>query len=90
MQATAAVIIPSESPAIAPVVTPEFDSAGTKAIFRSKRVFYHAALDSGEAGWCFTVRGGRVYGPFRSRDIAEHILNGLIERFKRNGDTGGR
>lgn len=63
---------------------------GRQACFRSKRVFYHAALASGDAGWCFAVRGGQVYGPFESRGIAERILAGLIEKFKRTGDTGGR
>ncbi len=66
------------------------DTWNNRAVFRSDRVFYHAALDGGNAGWCFTVRGGKVYGPFPSRRIAEHILSGLIEAFKRAGDTGGR
>lgn len=66
------------------------DAYSNKAVFRSDRVFYHAALDGGNAGWCFNVRGGKVYGPFPSRRVAEHILTGLIEAFKRAGDTGGR
>jgi len=61
-----------------------------RAQFRSERIFYHASLETGTAGWCFEVRGGRVYGPFQTRDVAERILNGLIETFKRAGNTGGR
>jgi hypothetical protein len=74
--------------AVAPATLTETWS--NRAVFRSDRVFYHAALDGGTAGWCFAVRGGKVYGPFPSRRIAEHILTGLIEAFKRAGDTGGR
>lgn len=71
---------------------PTIDGAevGAPTYFRSKRLFYHASLDSGEAGWCFTVRGGRVYGPFETAETAEQVLAGMIEQFKRSGDTGGR
>jgi hypothetical protein len=60
------------------------------ARFRSQRIFYHAFLHDGSAGWCFETRGGRVYGPFPSKDVAERILAGLVETFKRAGDSGGR
>lgn len=63
---------------------------GQKARFRSDRIFYHSSLETGAAGWCFEVRGGRVYGPFQTKELAERILNGLIEAFKRTGNTGGR
>ena len=63
---------------------------GGPSYFRSKRIFYHAALAGGDAGWCFAVRGGHVYGPFESPTVAERILAGLIEKFKRTGNTGGR
>jgi hypothetical protein len=63
---------------------------GHRATFHSDRIFYHSSLETGTAGWCFEVRGGRVYGPFQTKEIAERILNGLIEVFKRTGNTGGR
>lgn len=63
---------------------------GQRARFRSDRIFYHSSLETGTAGWCFEVRGGRVYGPFQTKELAERILNGLIEAFKRTGNTGGR
>ncbi len=65
-------------------------TGGGRAYFRSKRIFYHNALDANSSGWCFTVRGGLVYGPFDSPSFAERMLAGLIEKFKRSGDTGGR
>ncbi len=79
-----------QSTARALPAAPAVGTRDNRAVFRSDRVFYHAAVDGGNAGWCFNVRGGRVYGPFPTRRIAEHILTGLIEAFKRAGDTGGR
>lgn len=66
------------------------ETAGGRACFRSKRIFYHNALDADSSGWCFTVRGGQVYGPFETKSFAVQMLAGLIEKFKRSGDTGGR
>jgi len=66
------------------------EAGGGRAYFRSKRIFYHNALDTDSSGWCFAVRGGAVYGPFETRSFAERMLEGLIEKFKRTGDTGGR
>ena len=63
---------------------------GQRAQFRSQRIFFHASLETGTSGWCFEVRGGRVYGPFQTREVAERILNGLIAAFKSAGNTGGR
>ena len=65
-------------------------AGGGRAYFRSKRIFYHNTLDANSGGWCFAVRGGAVYGPFETRSFAERMLEGLIEKFKRTGDTGGR
>jgi len=65
-------------------------AGGGRAYFRSKRIFYHNALTADSSGWCFAVRGGAVYGPFETRGFAERMLEGLIEKFKRSGDTGGR
>ncbi|MCC6302962.1 MAG: hypothetical protein IT489_09220 [Gammaproteobacteria bacterium] len=65
-------------------------AGGGRAFFRSKRIFYHNTLDTASSGWCFTVRGGLVYGPFETQNFAERMLAGLIEKFKRAGDTGGR
>lgn len=70
--------------------TVDATEVGAQTYFRSKRVFYHAALDGDAAGWCFAVRGGYVYGPFDTAEAAERILAGLIAKFKRAGDTGGR
>lgn len=66
------------------------DQGTSRAYFRSKRIFYHTALDGSTSGWCFTVRGGCVYGPFETKTFAERMLSGLIEKFKRDGDKGGR
>lgn len=73
-----------------PIPTVDAGALGRRTYFRSQRLFYHAPIDGETAGWCFTVRGGHVYGPFATRDTAERILTGMIEEFRRNGDTGGR
>lgn len=57
---------------------------------QSERLFHHETENPGRSGWYFSVRGGRMYGPFSSETEARMMLEGMIHHFRKTGDTGGR
>ncbi len=57
---------------------------------QSERLFYHETENQGRSGWYFSVRGGRIYGPFSGEADARTMLEGMIVHFRESGDTGGR
>lgn len=59
--------------------------------FRSGRVFFHSnTLAQEKSGWYFEMRGGKVQGPFKSRDEAQAVMESLIKIYQQRGDQGGR
>ena len=57
---------------------------------QSERLFHHETENSDQSGWYFSVRGGRIYGPFSTEAEARTMLDGMILHFRESGDTGGR
>ena len=62
------------------------------ASFESKRIFFQSTFDGKKTGWYISVTSERAYGPFSDKQVAQHILDGLIRRLQEdqinNGDTG--
>jgi len=60
------------------------------AHFRSDRLFYHTSMEADNNGWYFSVRGGRIYGPFATQETANQVLQELIAGYQQQRNTGGR
>ena len=58
-------------------------------MFELDRTFCQRNEDTGLMDWYFNAREG-VYGPYRSKQIAEKELKIFINRHKIDNDDGGR
>jgi hypothetical protein len=58
-------------------------------MFELDRTFCQSNSDTGLMEWYFNAREG-VYGPYRTKQIAEKELKIFINRHKINNDDGGR
>jgi len=49
-------------------------------------VFYQRDCDGRGEGWYFMLSHSRPYGPFKDKDLAHTILEGLVKRLE-NGES---
>ena len=48
----------------------------------NKKIFFQSLFDGRQNGWYITVTGKHVYGPFEDRQVAQQILEGLLQRIR--------
>lgn len=52
------------------------------AKFNHDQLFFQSSLDGENTGWYVSVSEKRCYGPFREKEVAIYILNGLKKRLQ--------
>jgi len=50
------------------------------SVFRSGKIFFQSTISGDVSGWYIAMQTGNVYGPFREKDVARSILQGLATR----------
>jgi len=55
---------------------------GQAVYLNNYQIFFQSTIDGRKNGWYITVTGKQLYGPFSSKQIAQQILDGLLQRLQ--------
>ena len=48
----------------------------------NEQIFFQSTIDGRKNGWYITVTGEQLYGPFPNKQVAQQILDGLLQRLQ--------